>query len=215
MRTVADNLRLLRDFDEYGEVAGWVPVTHRIWDFENLGCVLYIDRGLSVTAEVSDGIGDLDAFTIVGRGFTALINPRLYGWEVIDDGFIYADMRGTTIQYIAPTDSEKVSPVPPEDNLDSRGWNRRPALRLKALAGSRRSELSGDSEVLDLGGGMTVEVFRGESDDHDLPLTAKVNFDDGHVAFEFKGLLCQDDGVIMIEQITSSFVEIRVPGGML
>ena len=64
MRAVADNLRMLRDFDDSGDVTGWVPVTHRIWDYDHLGCVLYIDRGVSVTADVSEGTGELDAVVV-------------------------------------------------------------------------------------------------------------------------------------------------------
>ena len=214
MRTVADNLRMLRDFDDSGDVTGWVPVTHRIWDYEHLGCVLYIDRGLSVTADVSEGAGELDAVTVVGKGFTAMIWPRMYELELFENGFGYADRWGTMVMYLSPSDPRKLAPTPPEDNLDSSGWDRGAARRLRALAECCGSDIAGESEVVALGGGMTVEVFRDEPDDDDYPPTARVVFDDGHVLLEFKGLLCPGEGSVIIDQFDSS-VEIRLPTGGL
>ena len=210
MRTVADNLGMLRDFDDSGDVTGWVPVTHRIWDYEHLGCVLYIDRGVSVTADVSEGTGELDAVTVVGNGFTALICPRMYELELFENGFGYSDSRGTTIMYLSPSDPRKLAPTPPEDNLDLSGWDRAAARRLRAIAECCGSNIAGESEVVVLGGGMTVEVFRGEPDDDDCPPTARVVFDDGCVLLEFKGLLCPGEGSVIIGQFDSS-VEIRLP----
>ena len=210
MRTVADNLRMLRDFDDSGDVTGWVPVTHRIWDYEHLGCVLYIDRGLSVTADVSEGTGELDAVTVVGRGFTTMIWPRMYELEFFENGFGYADWWGTRVMYLSPSDPRKLAPMLLEDNLDSSGWDRAAARRLMALAECCGSDIAGESEVVALGGGMTVEVFRGEPDDDDCPPNARVVFDDGHVLLEFKGLLCPGEGSVIIGQSYSS-VEIRLP----
>ena len=214
MRTVADNLRMLRDFDDSGDVTGWVPVTHRIWDYEHLGCVLYIDRGVSVTADVSEGTGELDAVTVVGKGFTALIWPRMYELEPYENGFGYADRSGTMVMYVPPSDPRKLAPMPPEDNLDSSGWGRGAARRLMALAECCGSDIAGESEVVALGGGMTVEVFRGEPDDDDYPPTARVVFDDDCVLLEFKGLLCPGEGSVIIDQFDSS-VEIRLLTGGL
>ena len=214
MRTVADNLRVLGDFDDSGDVTGWVPVTHRIWDYENLGCVLYVDRGVSVTADVSEGTGELDAVTVVGRGFTAMIWPRMYELELFENGFGYADRWGTMVMYLSPSDPRKLAPMLPEDNLDSSGWDRGAARRLRALAECCGSDIAGESEVVALGGGMTVEVFRGKPDDDDCPPNARVVFDDDCVLLELKGLLCPGEDSVIIGQSYSS-VEIRLPTGGL
>lgn len=214
MRTVADNLRMLRDFDDSGDVIGWVPVTHRIWDYEHLGCVLYIDRGVSVTADVSEGTGELDAVTVVGKGFTAMVCPWMHELELFETGFGYADRSGTMVMYLSPSDPRNLAPTPPEDNLDPSGWGRGASRRLMALAECCGSDIAGESEVVALGGGMTVEVFRGEPDDDDCPPNARVVFDDDSVLLEFKGLLCPGEGSVIIDQSYSS-VEIRLPAGGL
>lgn len=50
MRTVGERLKMLRIGCERGDFTGWVPMTHMIWDFEDLGSILYLGHGVSARA---------------------------------------------------------------------------------------------------------------------------------------------------------------------
>lgn len=143
-----------------------------------------------------------------------MIWPWMYELGLYEYGFGYADRWGTIVMYTPSSDPRKLAPMLPEDNLDSSGWDRGAARRLRALAECCGSDIAGESEVVALGGGMTVEVFRGEPDDDDCPPNARVVFDDDCVLLEFKGLLFPGEGSVIIGQSYSS-VEIRLPTGGL
>lgn len=196
MRTVGERLKMLRIGCESGDFTGWVPMTHMIWDFEDLGSVLYLGHGVS--ASCSTGYGDeTDSISVAGNGFSALFRMSYGPLEFEECGF-----RSEALSLSFDEDIMGKLPELSGDFFDMNGWDARALSRLIGIVGMDFSKYRLISEVLRLSPYLEVTLNDQKHLVHlrDGERQAHVAYDDGTLSFELAGEISLHDGFIRISR---------------